>query len=335
MNATRPSTGKKSTIATGLEEGNSLLKKLNDLVQNVASLKIPASVILTPAGSALITRKIDALTALAAACPVTKAKLSDVTRRLRVWNNQMRQRDMQPNSARNILLNCARDPFFSWEEARDNLAEAAVNSDEPLRPLTHKQLETCMELLQSSNATPVSTIMAMIGADGEKSGSFYLSVLQQLLSLFPVMRVSRVTDQRCVLSNMNDFSLLARGDTFADIFCLCEDVAVQEPVRQGEPQTMSSSAPQASDANIPMVHHRPQLKPGRRPYYMEFPELVTTVSDFVKLHGYAAEARRRTTVGNAMGVSLADIVQHVKEQITELKEKGISRGTIHSLLVAP
>ena len=163
---------KKSTIATGLEEGNSLLKKLKDLVQNVASLKTPASVILTPAGSAL--------TALAAACPVTKD---------------------------------------SWEEARDNLAEAAVNSDEPLRPLTHKQLETCMELLLSRNATPVSTIMAMIGADGEeKSGSFYLSVLQQLLSLFPVMSVSRVTDQRCVLLNMNDFSLLARGDTFAEYF---------------------------------------------------------------------------------------------------------------------
>ena len=79
---------------------------------------------------------------------------------------------------------------------------------------------------------------------------------------------------------------------------------MQEPVRQGEPQTMSSSAPQASDANIPVVHHRPQLKPGRRPYYMEFPQLVTTVSDFVKLHGYAAEARRRTTVRNAILVSL-------------------------------
>ena len=89
------------------------------------------------------------------------------------------------------------------------------------------------------------------------------------------------------------------------------------------------------DDDIPTVYHRPQLKPGRKPYYAEFPELVTSVTAFVKLHGYSAEARRRTSVGNTLGVSLADIVQHVKDTFPELKNKGISRHTVHRLLVAP
>ena len=36
-----------------------------------------------------------------------------------------------------------------------------------------------------------------------------------------------------------------------------------------------------------------------------------------------------------MGVSLADIVDHVKQSLPEFKEKGISRHTIHHLLAAP
>lgn len=134
-----------------------------------------------------------------AACPLTKTKLVDITRRLRVRNDQMRQRDCKGNSNGNIFLSCVRDPFFSWEEVSDNLADIAVGSVEPLRPLTHEQAENCLELLQSSNATTMSEIMTMIGAEGKASSDhpFYLSVVRQLLSLFPLMSVTRVRPTVC------------------------------------------------------------------------------------------------------------------------------------------
>lgn len=105
-------------------------------------------------------------------------------------------------------------------------------------------------------------------------------------------------------------------------FCPREDVTRPE---ESQLQRAQQKEPVTMDVNARLVQHRPQLKPGRRSYHMEFPQLVTTVSSFIKMHGYSAEAGRRTTVGNTMGVSLADVVQHVKEKIPGLKEKGISR----------
>ena len=130
---------------------------------------------------------------------------------------------------------------------------------------------------------------------------------------------------------MNDFSVLSQGDTFADIFCLCSDEEKSASEVEEEPDTMTDPV-----VEVPLfVHHRPQLRPRRKRFHTQFPEFVTTVANFVQIYGYSAEARRRTTTGNAMGASLADIVQHVKEQIPELKSKGLSRHTIHLLLVAP
>ena len=40
-------------------------------------------------------------------------------------------------------------------------------------------------------------------------------------------------------------------------------------------------------------------------------------------------------MGNSMRVTLADIQAHLKEKLPQLKQKGISRTTIHQLLVAP
>ena len=95
---------------------------------------------------------------------------------------------------------------------------------------------------------------------------------------------------------------------------------------------MAYSNPKPVD--LPTACQLPQLRPGPKPFFEQFPELITVVTDFVKLHGFSAEARRRSSVGNMVGVSLKDIVEHVKQKIPELKETSISRHTIHRLLVA-
>ena len=67
----------------------------------------------------------------------------------------------------------------------------------------------------------------------------------------------------------------------------------------------------------------------------ETSKIVTTVTDFVQQHGFAAEAQRRTSVSNAMGVTLAEIKSHLLAEVPQLARKGLSRTTIHELFVAP
>ena len=111
----------KSAIASGVEEVNTLLATLKTRIKEVVSLKIPRAALLTPAGSTLIFRKMDALTSLAAACPLTRNKISEMTRRLRIRNNQMRQRDGHRKPGDSILLNCIREPFFDGHGKRPEI----------------------------------------------------------------------------------------------------------------------------------------------------------------------------------------------------------------------
>ena len=107
-------------------------------------------------------------------------------------------------------------------------------------------------------------------------------------------------------------------------------LTLDSPMSGGE-QKNTEGAASASD----VFHHLPSSKPGRKPLHQQFPEIVTIVTDFVQQHGFAAESRRRTSVGNAMGVTLAEIKAHVLSKIPQLAKKGFSRTIIHELFIAP
>lgn len=57
--------------------------------------------------------------------------------------------------------------------------------------------------------------------------------------------------------------------------------------------------------------------------------------EYTELHGHSAQSRRQSTVGNSSGVTLADIQEHVLSRVPGLKQRGISRITIHELMVPP
>ena len=101
-------------------------------------------------------------------------------------------------------------------------------------------------------------------------------------------------------------------------------------VGNGEP----TAAEAGKEPECEIVHHVP-LKPGCKPLHQQFPEIITLITDYVQLHGFSAQSRRRSQVGNSMGVSLRDLQDHLKEKIPQLKKRGISRTTVHQLLVAP
>ena len=78
-----------------------------------------------------------------------------------------------------------------------------------------------------------------------------------------------------------------------------------------------------------------RCKRGRLAKHVQFPALVGETVRFLELHGSAAHTRRRNDVGNSLGVTLADLQKHLLSSIPGLQAKGLSRSTVHRLLVAP
>ena len=92
--------------------------------------------------------------------------------------------------------------------------------------------------------------------------------------------------------------------------------------------------PQIDEANVDEVANDIgafiNKKTGPDPLQKKYPELLTVMMDFIKLHGFGAHIRRRTGTATSCGVKLEDIRQHVLKNVEGLEK--ISRSKIHTLL---
>ena len=75
-----------------------------------------------------------------------------------------------------------------------------------------------------------------------------------------------------------------------------------------------------------------QPNKGQKSLYETYPELAACETNFVKRNLFAAE-RRRTSTAAGNGVTLEEIQNHIYEKIPELRERGISKSTIHNMFV--
>lgn len=74
---------------------------------------------------------------------------------------------------------------------------------------------------------------------------------------------------------------------------------------------------------------------GRPVKYHQFPQLVTETMGFLERYGCAADARRRSDVTNSLGVTRDDLRKHLFSVISGLQESGLSRATVHELMLPP
>ena len=72
-------------------------------------------------------------------------------------------------------------------------------------------------------------------------------------------------------------------------------------------------------------------KIGRPSYSSRYPELVPCIKSFIAQNTPAAHLRRRNDVMYLNGVTLKDIVSHVRRNLGLV----ISRSTIHNLMTPP
>ena len=86
------------------------------------------------------------------------------------------------------------------------------------------------------------------------------------------------------------------------------------------------------------LHDHSQRKEGivffKKPWPMssqqKYPELLTTMMEFIKLHGFAAHARCRTATSTSYSVRLEDIRQHLTHNVEGLTT--ISKSKVYNLL---
>ena len=144
-------------------------------------------------------------------------------------------------------------------------------------------------------------------------------MVEQVLMYLPVMKVMCGGDlMALLLVSLADSTPLSSGDTFADLILLSgsgpEADAAEPTAGYVEPSNAFITAPD----DIELEHHT-HRKLGRVPLCQQFQEIVTLVTAFISSHEFAAQSRRRSQVGNSMGVSLEDVRAHIKEKVPEMK----------------
>ena len=66
---------------------------------------------------------------------------------------------------------------------------------------------------------------------------------------------------------------------------------------------------------------------GRPPKHLIVPEIVQAMTDIIKLHGFAAQGRRRNET-SSMGISIPELRKQLLCAMPALKEIGISSNTV-------
>ena len=76
----------------------------------------------------------------------------------------------------------------------------------------------------------------------------------------------------------------------------------------------------------------PRKGAGRKPLHEKFPQVVETATAFVTQQSYAADSRRRSSVGRACRTSIPSLKRHLETEITGMS---ISTTTCSRLMAPP
>ena len=76
-------------------------------------------------------------------------------------------------------------------------------------------------------------------------------------------------------------------------------------------------------------------KRGRKAHHIIYPSMAKCALELLQQHGWSAQESRRSSIANYVGVSLKSVRNHLLATFPGLKEKGVSRTTIHQLLLSP
>jgi hypothetical protein len=305
----------KSELFKNVDEIKRSLQVLNEKLQEASLIKIDASLgterlCIVSAQKQMLLTGIITLT-------LKTSKLigsGDVVRKMKKRIGQQKQRKSRPLTEfqqPETVLQCLNSEL-NWEEAFARLEANQVTCTKVhsgrIRE-TAAKIESCF----------VYQVSALETASTEEKDQ----MIKVLLTHFPIMRATRSDDKtKDVLINTRQ--LVMEPECFSILFSADD----KSPEPSAANQHISHETPKAAVEG-------PTRRLGRQPFWIKFPGIIKTATAFIKQQSFAAHGRRRESTGTGTGVTLKDLRQHLLQNIPGLKEHGISRDTIHHLMVAP
>lgn len=300
-----------SKLGCSIEMVRNICKDIKSSVDDLTCIQVPNN--LQQSQSNILKLKLitEATVKMLNSCTA----LEDCLKRLRCRISQMRWQDNPLRDTEGFRVSCLNSLNLTWEQAFNNLSLAVDSSFDLV--VTKPDIEKLAKAISETNL--ISMEVAAVGLLNKNvvSLAYLHSLTATLLEWFPVYKI--VKGSTIVIVNIHE---MVTSSTFIeDVLNLDIDTANPDVPGTGEPINMK---------------HIPKNKPekiGRTPLNIKYPQIVNLATNFIQLHGFAAQQRRRTEVGNSAGVSLEQIRRHILSKIPELKS--VSRYTVHRLMIPP
>lgn len=206
---------------------------------------------------------------------------------------------------------------LSWEASLDSISELETSCSN-LFPLTTEQLKSFPSLKDSCHrlglgCMPSEIIGQHYDIEREDNGKLK-AVIDQLVESFPVLLLQK--QHTLVLLDFTELQF--RPGLVHELLTLDLNPTTEE---------CDDRVERASPNTEGIFFYK---KTGPIPLEERYPQLLTTMMEFIQLHGFAAHVRRRSGTGTSCGVRIEDIRQHVLKNVQGLSS--VSRSKIYNLL---
>ncbi|XP_065905841.1 uncharacterized protein [Dysidea avara] len=207
---------------------------------------------------------------------------------------------------------------LTWDVAIANLDELEFSNKGALFPLNAEQLKLFPVIKDRCHKDGIACIPDWIVCqvyDIDYSGKERVrEIIYQLIDHFPLVGVEK-----------GHYVLIDYCEMIFHPSMVHEMMSLDKP-DESDTDSNDQSYPIA-ERNEGIMFYR---QPGPIPLQTKFPQLLTVMLDFIKLHGFAAHMRRRSATSTTCGVGLNDIREHVLKNVEGLTK--ISRSKIYNLL---
>lgn len=310
-----------SGITSSIDEVDMDCKTLARKLNDIADIQINLASILQPNGiRSAVDKREKMVIALTSMLSLIKP-LQTVTRKLEVRVFQMKDtKEWGSGKKDGVQIDCINSMDLAWVEAMDTL----IQGDDCTGPLSAEEVLRCAVAIEETNAMSLGELLLCAETTVTTSSAFLENqITVQFLSYLPVMSVKQ--GKTTVLVNLHELCLESDGKTFIDIINLdkhTDETDVQSTDTHSSDQSRPSFQSFGSKMGRPVLHDK-------------YPDIVEKTVEFLQMHSFAAQERRRSSVSNASGVTLSDIRSHLLKTVPGLKDNGISRSTIQRLFYPP
>ena len=249
----------------------------------------------------------------------TKRVLEEAIPLIQACVRAQKQRSFNKATGSNeYIFSASNSISLTWDAAVDCLHDAEMLDNNSFSPLNVQQLALFPSIKDKCHWNGLCCIPDYVICqeyDLDKDMKDTVSqVIQQLEQHFPVVCVKN--SQRYVLIDYTEM-VFSPG--------LVHQVMVLD--KKDDTEQTSEEEPGIAESDQSIMFYK---QTGPIPLQKKFPQLLTVMLDYIKLHGFAAHVRRRSGTSSTCGVRLEDIRQHVLKNVEGLTK--ISKSKIHYLL---